>query len=263
MLFGTEHLPLLMAAAKSAVATHHVAATGHGAAASRGASTSSATAKGSSAEAPTVSAGHMALQLLLGLGVVVGVVYAGSRLVRGRTRGSGPAGSVGRRRGVVQVLGRQALGKGVSVAVVQVGERAYLLGVTPSAVRRLGEVNAADLLDHSEDGTILAGRGGNGLTRSRTALGGTTSGAGGPERSIRRLVARVSPPLAQWIPERRTTPAGFGGPRPVLPARRATEVLTIGSGDGSAPTSPIDGERPAPTWTSAIEHLRELTVRRG
>jgi len=301
--------------------------------------------------APTVSAGHMLLQLLLGLGVIVGVLWGGTKLLRGRRGGNG-SGPAGRRRGVVSVLGRQTLGKGVSVAVVQVGERAYLLGVTPSEVRRLAEVDAAvaDIADRPSSrsmapagmapavsvgmarlaakiaprwaariapadsipglGSSPATRSGPGpaagLTSSSTsartassakvstaALAGTTSTsartASSGKMSTAALAGTTSASAlalakASSSSAKASTAAlaGVGSTsRPLAPSsmvatdarcatfrhapgRRASSTVTsTGTGDGSARTPSERGTRPAPTWTSAIEHLRERTVRRG
>ncbi|GEM_PF-1305264 len=146
----------------------------------------------------TVSASSLFLHLVLGLGVVLGLLAVLARLARGRVGGRG---AVPLRRSPIAVLGRQSLGKGVTVAVVQVGERAYLLGITPTAVRRLGTL--------------------------------------APEELAAPIQARpvdIEPPSLSVV---------------------------MPGGDGPAPGSRPRGPRPAPTWTSAIEHLRELTVRRA
>jgi len=243
VLSGVEHLPVALAMGKSMVvgsaASDRVVAAGHRVVAAQ-------------KEAPSVSAGHMLVQLLLGLGVVVGLLYVGTKVVRGRSGGSG-LGQAGRRRGTVTLLGRQTLGKGVSVAVVKVGERAYLLGVTPTAVRRLGEADAAGLVE-------LADAPG---TANRVGAAGFGEGGAGLARLASSLVGRVSPRLAD-----RLNPGGrdaWAGETPSVPSegRRSAQVISIGTGNGSARITTLGGERPAPTWTSAIEHLRERTVRRG
>lgn len=199
---------------------------------------------------PTMSAGHMLLQLLLGMAVIVGVIVAGTKLARGR-HGSAPSSrGLQRRRGLVQVLGRQALGKGVSVAVVQVGERAYLLGVTPSEVRRLGETDACALLASSEPASESA----SGRARSAAVLRGAIRAR--LERSDRFSRSAGSTGVVGSA-----AVAGVEEPRTAL--RATVSIASFEASSGSARVTPIGGARPAPTWTSTIEHLRERTVRRA
>lgn len=244
MLRGVEHLPVALAMGKTMVVASAVSdrlvAAGHQVLAGQ-------------KEAPSVSAGHMLVQLLLGLGVVVGLLYLGTKVVRGRSSGSGLGQAAGRRRGVVTLLGRQTLGKGVSVAVVKVGERAYLLGVTPTAVRRLGEADAAGLVELADAPGAASRAGAAGFGEGGARLAKLASG----------LVGRVSPRLADRLsPGGRD--AGVGDVQGLASEdHRPAHVISIGTGNGSARITTLGGERPAPTWTSAIEHLRERTVRRG
>lgn len=220
------------------------------------------TSAGADATAPTVSAGHLLLQLVLGLGVVVGLVMLAQRLLRGRT-GGGLVGQGGGRRSPVKVLGRHALGKGVSVAVVQFGDEAYLVGVTPQSVRKLAVTDAASLVE--DDGAVAPRR----ALAARLAV----AAGGGPARQpLARALERLSPALAARLPQPKpgAAPAGSEGPAthatvldlvPVTGSGRAR--ITHTAGDGPARTTTRRGARPAPTWTSAIEHLRERTVRRA
>ena len=50
---------------------------------------------------------------------------------------------VARRRAQLDVIARQPLGKSASVAVVRVGDRTMLIGVTDASVQLLSEVDAA------------------------------------------------------------------------------------------------------------------------
>lgn len=96
-----------------------------------GAVTTSTTTAVSTAQ--PVSATSLFLQLMLGLAVVLGIIWAASRLLRGRV-----GNTVSKRRSAtLAVLGRQPLGKGVQIAIVKAGAETYLLGVTPHRVTRL------------------------------------------------------------------------------------------------------------------------------
>ena len=150
--------------------------------------------------AQTVSAGSLLLQLVVGLSVILGIIALAARLLRGRFN---PGRAVARSRSALTVLGKQTLGKGVSVALVQVGERAYVIGVTPSGVSRVGEIDPAELDElHTES----------------------------PRRPLRLMSGKA---------------------------------MSTGEDTDNVLTTTTSGKPPAPTWTSAIEHLRELTVRRA
>ncbi|HXX89754.1 MAG TPA: flagellar biosynthetic protein FliO [Acidimicrobiales bacterium] len=156
--------------------------------------TASAPAHGASpATANTVSVTSLFLQLVIGLGVVLGVIALVARVLRGR---AGLALSAARRQGPLAVLARQGVAKGSAVAVVRAGRRVFLVGITAQAVRRLAELDPAE-------------------------LEGTLDG---------------SPPTGVQIADR---------------------------ANGFAPTYSTKKQRPTTTWTSTIEQLRELTVRRG
>lgn len=80
-----------------------------------------------------VSATSLFLQLMLGLAVVLAIIWAASRLLRGRI-----GTTLSKRRSApLAVLGRQPLGKGVQIAIVKAGAETYLLGVTAHQVTRL------------------------------------------------------------------------------------------------------------------------------
>ena len=79
----------------------------------------------------------LALRVGLSLACVLGLVWLFSK---GALKAGGRAGSG---RGAVQVLARQSLSRTSSVAVVQVGERALVLGVTEQQVTLLTEADAA------------------------------------------------------------------------------------------------------------------------
>lgn len=246
------------AVAVLAAAAHHA---GSGAARAAATGTAAAHSAGQAVTtAPTVSAGHLLLQLVLGLAVVIGLVLVAKRMVRGRGAG-GLAGAGGGRRNPVRVVGRQSLGKGVSVAVVEFGDQAYLVGVTPNAVRRLAATDARRVAEAVE--AREAAR--------RAAPAGAPTVLRALHQVAPALAARLDPGTARAVPlpeggatvldlvpvagSTGTTPAGAGSAR----------TRSTAAGDGTARTRNPNrsGARPAPTWTSAIEHLRERTVRRA
>lgn len=277
---GFDHITALVTAVShvaGATFSSHVggAVVGHGAPAAHSAASghhSRAAALGTGA--PTVSAGHVLLQLLLGMAVIVGVIVLGTKFARGRRHALGSGGAPGRRRGLVQVLARQPLAKGASVALVQVGERAYLLGVTSSGVRRLGETDARGLLSSTElavGAAVVPGRTAAVREMVLARLGNSVRRDADPALETVRGVASV--PIALAGAGRAARPA-TGGRGRAAPARQggspgaSTVHLT---GTGTVPLTEIDNVRyrgtggihPAATWTSAIEHMRERTVRRA
>jgi flagellar protein FliO/FliZ len=234
------------------------------------------------ATAPAVSAGHLLLQLLLGLGVVVALVVGCSRLLRGRSGASRLAG----RRSPLRVVARHSLGKGVSVAVVELGDRAFLVGVTPSSVRRLAETDAAALeaatargvrdgagsavpvapLDQVGRTVVRAGRRALGLADPELGAGAggqRTPGRTAPgDRRSARVVEILPVPGAVGEVDaniRRRRPAAAPVRRhdhgPVDARRDRSRWTPVATGSSGQPS--------APTWMSAIEHLRERTVRRA
>lgn len=103
-----------------------------------------------------------ALRMLVSLAIVLALMYIAARLLQ-RTKGAAsPRPSqrrftalassmkktrvgrrVARRRAQLDVIARQPLGKSASVAVVRVGDRTMLIGVTDASVQLLSEVDAA------------------------------------------------------------------------------------------------------------------------
>lgn len=83
------------------------------------------------------SIGELVIRLGLSLTVVVGLVWVLARVVRRRglpgLPGFGPGGSR------IEVIGRQSVGRSASLAVVRVGERTMVVGITEGSVRVLGE----------------------------------------------------------------------------------------------------------------------------
>ena len=101
--------------------------------------------------AKSVSATSLMFQLVIGLGVVLGLIWVAAKIMRGRV-GMSPAK---KRTAPLAVIGRQPLGKGVQIAVVRAGTQTYLLGVTAHQVTRLARFQP----DEFEDAVSQAANG--------------------------------------------------------------------------------------------------------
>jgi flagellar protein FliO/FliZ len=102
------------------------------------------------------------LRVGLSLAVVIGLMWLAARALRGAVGGRGA--------GVVEVVAREALGRGSSVAVVRIADKALVLGVTDGHVSLLGETDLA---------AIEASR-----TPSRRTSAPVALGADGPEQLL-------------------------------------------------------------------------------
>ena len=92
------------------------------------------------------------LRLGLSLAVVLGLVWAAAKVLRSRGAMSlRPPGSH------LEVLERRPVGKSASVALVRVGGRAVLLGVTESRVQMLQECPELDLATGDVDDVVQLG----------------------------------------------------------------------------------------------------------
>jgi flagellar protein FliO/FliZ len=82
---------------------------------------------------------ELTVRIVFSLLIVLGLMWGMARLVRR------PLGT--RKGGLIDVLGRQQLSRGASVAVVRVADKAMVLGVTDAQVTLLTET---DLAAHEE-----------------------------------------------------------------------------------------------------------------
>lgn len=80
---------------------------------------------------PTLNYSWEIIKIFLGLGVVVGLVYVLSHLIRNSRYYLGAQGSM------IRVLDRGALTQHAQVYIVQVGEKYYLLGLTDDRITLL------------------------------------------------------------------------------------------------------------------------------
>ena len=85
------------------------------------------------------------LRVALSLGCVLGLIWLLAR--GGRRRTGGRVAAAGR----FAVVGRQSLGRHAGVAVVRVGDRALVLGVTEQSVQLLAETDLASVLGEQEE----------------------------------------------------------------------------------------------------------------
>jgi flagellar biosynthetic protein FliO len=77
---------------------------------------------------------------VLSLAVVLGIMAGAAALLRKRSL-PGLGGGPRRKAAPIEVLSRQMLGKGASVAVVRAGGHTLVLGVTDTSVRMLAEAD--------------------------------------------------------------------------------------------------------------------------
>ena len=84
------------------------------------------------------------LRVALSLGCVLGLIWLLAR--GGRRRTGGRVAAAGR----FAVVGRQSLGRHAGVAVVRVGDRALVLGVTEQSVQLLAETDLASVVGEQE-----------------------------------------------------------------------------------------------------------------
>jgi flagellar protein FliO/FliZ len=80
---------------------------------------------------------ELGIRVLLSLGVVLGLFWAVARMGARRVGG--------RDRTLLRVRSRQALSRGSSIAVVEVGSRVLLVGVSDTGVRLLTELDPFEL----------------------------------------------------------------------------------------------------------------------
>jgi flagellar biogenesis protein FliO len=195
------------------------------------------------AATPDISIGHVLVQMVVAMGIIVGGIWGLSKLV-GRSRAAGrsagrKAGTFLRQRGAdhgLTILSRQPLGKGKCLAVVQVGTQQFLVGIADSGLTPLGELHTAGEAQGDASGSSSAGV---------TADAALAAGSG----------------LAQTLgngpfstPEPTTGTFAFGGAGLEGIDLSALAARPRGSGHSGQPAS-----RPIRGWLDA---LREATVRR-
>jgi flagellar protein FliO/FliZ len=161
-------------------------------------------------------------RVMVSLAVVLGVMWVIARRARGGVR---------KRSGqLIDVLARQQVGRGSTVAVVRIGEQAFIVGVTDTQVSLLAETDleAAQAYAAETDG--------RGKSRTRHSQAGRVTGGGAH--------------TARAIRGSRTTTRGARS--------RAAAVIDAGELRPNA----LAGSALSPaTWKQTIESLRDLTAR--
>jgi flagellar protein FliO/FliZ len=100
------------------------------------------------------------VRLIISLGVVIGLMWIAANVLRKRgIAGTGGGARKGPRGPEVELVARKPLGRNASIAVVRVGERSMVVGVTEHQVTNLGEVEFADI-ELYEDNTWTVSSGG-------------------------------------------------------------------------------------------------------
>lgn len=155
-----------------------------------------ATAAAKVSPAPDISVGHVLLQMVLALAVVVGGIWGFSKIL-GKGRGKGAFGSLGGRRPATQelvVLSRQSLGKGLSIASVRWGDREVLVGISGTTITFL---NGAESGNGAE--SLNGGDSGNGAESGDGAESGSVVPVYDPPFEP-PAVGRASMPVRQGLP---------------------------------------------------------------
>ena len=154
-------------------------------------------------------------RVLVSLAAVLGVMWVIARRMRvgGKTRATK----------LIEVLGRQQVSKGASVAVVRIGEQALILGVTDNQVSVLADTDLA-------------------AARAVVAENETTRRAGSRRPAGHSVRLGKAAPTAPTVA---TVPAATA----VAPETPARPTALAGSALSPA------------TWKQTIESLRDLTAR--
>ena len=102
----------------------------------------------------------MFARLLLSLGVVIGLMWFAANVLRKRGFSPG-AGKRGPRGPNVELLARRQLNRNASIAVVRVGDRSIVVGVTDHQVTKLDDVEIDDItVDEGNTWTVPSGANG-------------------------------------------------------------------------------------------------------
>ncbi len=196
-----------------------------------------------------VSTIELVARMIGSLLVIGGLLLLVQRLGKNRLGGLGRGGSP-----TLTVTSRKQLGRGSSVALVQAGQRNFLLGVTENSIRLLAEGNdlATNPLQEADSKAVPP-------TRSRTKLRSRKSPPD-QQRQTGQSQAELSTQLAainrSWIPPTAEVDRYSDEPNhePTSMARKPRRKTL--RANRSAPS-------PIRSGTSALDALREMTVRKG
>lgn len=104
-----------------------------------------------SADGSTLDATGSVIQMLLGLGLVIGLLYATLHILRRIGGGNTQAGAM------LKILGAAAVGPRERVVLVEVADRILVLGVAPGRVNTLHTLDAGDIPRDPDGGRSLSG----------------------------------------------------------------------------------------------------------
>jgi flagellar biosynthetic protein FliO len=114
----------------------------------------------------TASTLGLFVRLVFSLAVVIGIMWMAANMIK--RRGLAPADRRRNGRGVhVELLARRPLGRNASIAVVRVGERSMVVGVTEHQVTKLDDADIDEIEEIN-------------LSKSGTSWTVPTAGATGP-----------------------------------------------------------------------------------
>ena len=133
-----------------------------------------------------VGLGELAIRLVGSLALVVGLLLLIARTVNKRFKA--PAGAT------IQVVARQALGRGQGLAVVAVGTRVLVVGTTEQQVTLLAEVEP-DEIGLDLDGELIGDLDEEFLDDSENSTDGDTDEATAEAPAARRAVGVPKPSL--------------------------------------------------------------------
>jgi flagellar protein FliO/FliZ len=173
----------------------------------------------------------LAIRVIVSLAVVIGLMWAISRLTRGRTTTKGVP---------LEIVSRAAVGKKASVVVVRIGERGLVVGVTEHSMALLAEIEIENEPVTAEQRTPLD---------LSTALLVEEAGYGSAD--LVDQVARLDQPDGSVVALPVALPVGVEAPRHGTGRRAAPETST-----------PLTGSVLSPqTWRDMAQVLREKSVR--
>jgi flagellar protein FliO/FliZ len=186
--------------------------------------------------------GSLALvgRLLISLAFVLGVMWLIARRVRKQP-------SRVRNTKLIDVIGRQQLTKGSSIAVVRILDQALVIGVTDGHVSVLGEADIAKVEAHVEAAPER--------TPIRIRMPRLTEATAGVPAASRPLPPNRPAPVAASRPETAAaTAADATQRRTALAAQVAEDVPPRKSALAGSALSPG-------TWRATVDSIRDLTVR--
>jgi len=99
----------------------------------------------------------MFLRLLLSLSVVIGLMWAAATVLRKRGF-AGPTNKRAARSVQVEMLARRSISRNTSIAVVRVGDRSMVVGITDHQITKLDDAEVVELEPEDDTtGTVSPG----------------------------------------------------------------------------------------------------------